>query len=189
MRHLELAYQSLNEHNETASLLRGTLEMTYEPALRLLVNALLAGNKILTCGNGGSAAEAQHLAAELSVRFETDRPAFAALSLCADSAALTACGNDYGYHRVFARQVEALGRPGDILVAFSTSGTSKNVVEAIHTARQRGLGTLGISGRRGMIAEPDIDMIIHSQSTARIQEMHLILVHMLMEGIERSLQK
>lgn len=182
------AIDDIDEHIATAQSVKALVDLYLDPAVDLLVNAIKNDHKILTCGNGGSAAEAQHLAAELSVRFVNDRRAFPALALCADSAALTACGNDYGYKRVFQRQVEALGRSGDVLVAFSTSGKSDNVLEAIHAARRAGMNVLGLSGRKGMLAECDIDLVIPSLSTARIQEMHLILVHLLMEGIERSLK-
>ena len=183
----EHAIQQVYAHANTLQGFRDLLELHFEPAVALLVGALKGGNKILLIGNGGSAAEAQHMAAELTIRFETDRQALAAIALTADSAALTACGNDYGYQNVFKRQIEALGRSQDVLVAFSTSGTSKNVVEGIHAARRAGMHVLGISGRKGMTAECDIDLICPGGNTARIQELHLLLVHLLVEAIERSL--
>lgn len=157
------------------------LELSFAPATALLAGVLKEGGKVLTCGNGGSATQASHLAAELVVRFQTDRPAWSAIALN-DPAVLTAAGNDYGYDRVFSRQVEALGRPGDVLVALSTSGSSKNVLEAIATARHRGLRTLGISGKTGLNC--DVDMRIPSTSTARIQECTLLLIHLLCEQLD-----
>jgi D-sedoheptulose 7-phosphate isomerase len=168
-----LALQSLLEP------LRTELALSFAPSHALLASALQSG-KVILCGNGGSAAQASHFAAELSVRYKTDRPALPALALT-DSAALTACGNDYGYDRIFARQVEALGRPEDVLVAFSTSGKSKNVLEAIACARHRGLRTLGISGSTGLNCDTDIR--VPSTETARIQECHLLIVHLLCEAL------
>ena len=182
------ALDRLKQLTDTLLDVRGLLELHYEPAVALLADAIARGNKILICGNGGSAAESQHLAAELLIRFDQDRRALPAIALTADSATLTACGNDYGYNQVFRRQIEALGRSGDVLVAFSTSGTSKNVTEAIHEARRHGMHVLGVSGRKGMVAECDVELIVPSTSTARIQEVHLLLVHLLVEGIERSLK-
>jgi D-sedoheptulose 7-phosphate isomerase len=160
--------------------LRTELDLSFAPASALLVGVLKEGGKVLTCGNGGSATQASHFAAELVVRFQTDRPAFPAMALN-DSAILTATGNDYGYPRVFARQIEALGKPQDLLVAFSTSGKSANVLEAIATARHRGVRTLGISGAR---MGCDVDICIPSTDTARIQEATLLIIHLLCESLE-----
>ena len=174
----------VHEHGLLLLELKNILDLHYDPAVSMMLNALAGGNKILTCGNGGSAMQAQHMAAEFVVRFQTDRRALPCIALSADSAILTACGNDYGYNRVFSRQVEAYGKPGDCLVVFSTSGKSPNVNEAIRSARGQGLTTLGISGWKGLIAGPDVDIVVPSTSTARIQEMHLLLVHLLLEGID-----
>jgi D-sedoheptulose 7-phosphate isomerase len=159
------------------------LALSFAPASQLLASVLKENHKVLVCGNGGSATQASHLAAELVVRFKTDRPAFGAIAL-SDAAILTAAGNDYGFERVFSRQVEALGRPGDLLVALSTSGTSANVLEAIATARHRGLRTLGISGKLGLNC--DVDVRIPSTSTARIQECTLLIIHLLCESLDRE---
>jgi phosphoheptose isomerase len=174
------------EHSRALTELAGVLDMTYDPAVAMLLHCLAEGKKILTCGNGGSAMQAQHMAAEFVVRFETDRRALPCLALSADPAIVTACGNDYGYDRVFSRQVEAYGNPGDCLVAFSTSGRSRNVAEAVLVARNRGLVTLGISGNKGLLCGPDVDIVVPSTSTARVQEMHLLIVHLLLEGVERG---
>jgi D-sedoheptulose 7-phosphate isomerase len=171
------ALQSLLEPLETE------LELSFAPAQSLLAGALKDNKKVLLCGNGGSASQATHFAAELVVRYHTDRPALAALALT-DSAVLSAAGNDYGYDRIFARQIEALGSPGDILVSFSTSGRSKNVLEAIATARHRGLRTLGISGSQGLNC--DVDIRVPSTETARIQECHLLISHLLAQSLEST---
>jgi D-sedoheptulose 7-phosphate isomerase len=160
-----------------------------EPASKMCLDTLANGGRILVCGNGGSAAQAQHLVAELVVRFETDRRALNAIALTADTAILTACGNDYGYERVFARQIEALGTAGDTLIAFSTSGKSKNIKEAIHAAHKKGMRILGISGNKGMNALCAIDIICPGSNTAIIQECHMVVTHLLCEAIERGVPK
>ena len=163
------------------------LHALYDPAVTMLATAIATGHKVLFCGNGGSACDAMHLAAELVVRFVADRKAYPAIALTADGAILTAGGNDYGYERVFSRQVEAYGQPGDVLVALSTSGKSKNVLEAILTAKHMGLGTLGLCGRAPMSC--DVDLCIPSNVTARVQEMHILVGHILIEGLEEMLPK
>lgn len=154
-----------------------------------LVGCLRAGGKLLICGNGGSAADAQHWAGELVSRFRYDRPGLAAIALTTDTSILTAIGNDYGYERVFARQVEALGRPGDLLFALSTSGRSANVVAALRAARAAGLGTVGFTGAEGgaMAALCDLLIQVPSDSTPRIQEGHEVLGHAICEMVERTL--
>jgi len=156
------------------------------------VGALTSGNKILACGNGGSAADAQHFAAELVGRFERERPGLAAIALTTDSSIVTAIGNDYGYNIVFARQVEALGQPGDILLAISTSGNSANVIAAIEAARQREMTVIALTGKGGgrigdMLDEFDIHLCVPSDRTARIQEVHLLTLHCLCDGIDEAL--
>ena len=156
---------------------------------RLCAEALLGGCKILFFGNGGSAADAQHLATELTVRFVADRRALAAIALTTDSSALTACGNDLGFDAIFSRQIEALGRPGDVAIGFSTSGNSPNVIRALETARKLGLTAAAFTGKTGGklrgIADPIL--MIPSGTTARIQEMHGILGHILCAEIEDRL--
>jgi D-sedoheptulose 7-phosphate isomerase len=151
--------------------------------------ALRAGRKVLVCGNGGSAADAQHFAAELVGRFTRERRAWPALALTTDTSALTAIGNDYGFDRVFARQVEAHGRPGDVLVGISTSGGSPNVLAAVETARARGLVTIGLTGRDGgaLGRAVNVHLNVPSQSTARIQEVHITLLHVLCDLVEQEL--
>ncbi|MBN9692318.1 MAG: SIS domain-containing protein [Verrucomicrobia bacterium] len=151
--------------------------------------ALDSGSKILTAGNGGSAADALHLSEELVGRFSKERPSLPAISLCADPTALTCIANDYGYERVFSRQVEGLGRPGDVLVVFTTSGNSPNLVLALKIARQRGLITIAVLGKNGGAAKglADHELIIPSQNTARIQELHTFILHAWLTQIEADL--
>lgn len=158
-------------------------------ATEISIAALRAGRKLLFCGNGGSAADAQHWAGELVSRFHYDRPGLPAIALTTDSSILTAIGNDYGYDRVFARQVEALGVAGDVLVAISTSGNSPNVVAAIEAARGQGLATIGFTGQGGgrMAALCDVCIRIPSTSTPRIQEGHEVLGHAVCALIEATL--
>jgi len=169
-----------------------TREAAEPEFLRLVgesVAALRGGGKLLLFGNGGSAAEAQHIAAELAVRYRRDRRALPALALTADSAVLTAAGNDLGYDEIFARQVEALGRPGDLALALTTSGRSANVIRGLDAARRLGLCAAALSGGDGGelhgLADPLV--LVPSFETARIQEMHLALGHVLCAAIERAL--
>jgi len=144
------------------------------------------GNKLLTCGNGGSAAEALHLAEELMGRFSRDRPPMAAVCLCADPAALTCIANDYGYEEVFARQVQGIGRAGDALVALSTSGKSANILRALRQAREQGLVTIGLLGRPGSPAEELCDLALTTAAgrSAHVQEIHLLVIHLLLEHLD-----
>jgi D-sedoheptulose 7-phosphate isomerase len=155
-------------------------------ACRLLVETLDSGGTVLTCGNGGSAAEALHLAEELSGRYRSNRPALRGLSLCADPTALTCIANDFGFDHVFARQVEALGRAGDLLVVFSTSGKSANLVRALHVARERGITTLGLLGGEGGACLPLCDhaVVVHGVDGAGVQEAHQMIMHILCEACE-----
>ncbi|MFN0123547.1 MAG: SIS domain-containing protein [Blastocatellia bacterium] len=144
------------------------------------------GGRILICGNGGSGCEAQHLATELVGHYKTDRAAFSAIALSADGALLTCIGNDFAFEDIFARQVEGLGNPGDVLIVFTTSGNSRNVARALEAARQRGLKTIALLGRGGGAArgQADIELIVASDETARIQEAHQFLLHAIMDVIE-----
>jgi D-sedoheptulose 7-phosphate isomerase len=158
-------------------------------AAEALVAALESGGTVYFCGNGGSAADAQHLAAELSGRYLAQRPALAALSLTTNSSALTAIGNDFGFERVFARQLEGLGVAGDVLVAISTSGTSANVVAAIEVAHQQGMMVIGMTGLKGrdFAALCDFALVTPSDSTPRVQEGHIAMGHVLCGLVERAL--
>jgi D-sedoheptulose 7-phosphate isomerase len=173
---------------ELAALTR-VLEERLIAAIGLAVAAIRAGNQILFCGNGGSSAEAAHLAAELAGRFYYDRAPLHALALNDSVPALTAVANDYGYEFVFARQLNAIGRPGDVLVALTTSGRSPNVLTALAAARAAGIRTIGLTGRRGrrFAAACDVGFVVESDDTARIQEIHLLLGHLLCARIEAEL--
>lgn len=154
----------------------------------VLARAIRAGGKLLVCGNGGSAADSQHVAAELGVRFLRDRRPIPAIALTVDSSVLTAAANDLGFERVFARQVEALGRPGDVLLAISTSGSSPNVLRAVERARALGLVTVGLTGEGGgeLARLVDHAVAIPSERTPRIQEAHLVVEHLLCEALEEA---
>lgn len=159
-------------------------------AAQLISERLLAEGKLLICGNGGSASDAQHFAAELVNRFEVERPALAAIALTTDGAILTSVANDYDFDRVFAKQVMALGRAGDLLVTFSTSGNSRNVVEAIAAAHDREMQVIALGGQQGglvaeLLQQDDIRIAVPSERTARIQEVHGIIIHCLCENIDR----
>jgi len=167
---------------------RAALELppVLERAVAAMHGCLRAGGKILACGNGGSAADAQHLAAELVGRFREERRALPAIALTADTALLTALGNDYGYQRVFARQVEALAQRDDVLLAFSTSGNSANVVEAAQTARRLGCTVIGFTGAGGgaLAGHADVLLKAPSSTVARIQEIHTLCIHVLCEALD-----
>jgi D-sedoheptulose 7-phosphate isomerase len=161
-----------------------------DEASRALVRAFRGGKKVLLCGNGGSAADAQHIAAELVVRMNLgDRPALPAVALTTDTSAITAAGNDIGFENIFARQVEALGTPGDVLVAISTSGDSENVLRAARTARERKMVVVGLLGRGGgrIAGLADVAVTIPSGDTQRIQEGHITVAHILCGLVERAM--
>ena len=158
-------------------------------AAGLIEESLRAGNKLLVCGNGGSAADASHFATEFVVRFIKDRPAYPAICLAADGGLLTAAGNDYGFDEIFARQVAAFGLPGDVLICLTTSGRSKNIERALQEAKARKLKTIVFLGRDGgsTVGMADVDLLVRSNSTARIQEAHQLLLHVLCEISETRL--
>lgn len=160
-----------------------------EAAIHLMVNSLKSDGKIMACGNGGSAADAQHFAAELLNRFEMERPPLAAVALTTDSSTLTSIANDYRYEEVFSKQVLGLGRKGDVLLAISTSGNSPNVIEAIHAAHQRGVHVVALTGKQGgkmaaLLKDTDVHLCVPADRTARIQEVHLVVLHCLCDGID-----
>ena len=158
-------------------------------AAGLIEESLRAGNKLLVCGNGGSAADASHFATEFVVRFMKDRPAYPAICLAADGGLLTAAGNDYGFDEIFARQVAAFGLPGDVLICLTTSGRSKNIERALQEAKARKLKTIVFLGRDGgsTVGMADVDLLVRTNSTARIQEAHQLLLHVLCEISETRL--
>ncbi|MBK7952951.1 MAG: phosphoheptose isomerase [Candidatus Accumulibacter sp.] len=183
----------ISQHfTESAQTKLDAIELLAAPvaeAIEAMVGCLLNNGKILACGNGGSAADAQHLAAELVGRFELERHELAAIALTTDTSTLTAIANDYGFKLVFAKQVRALGQPGDILVAISTSGNSANVIEAINAAHANDLRVLALTGQGGgtigeILRATDVHICVPAERTARIQETHLLVIHCLCDGID-----
>jgi D-sedoheptulose 7-phosphate isomerase len=170
----------------------GTLAPPIEQAARLMVHSLTQGGKILACGNGGSAADAQHFASEMVNRFEHERPGLAAIALTTDTSTLTSIANDYAYDQVFARQVKALGQPGDLLLAISTSGNSPSVLQAVEAAHARSMQVIALTGRNGgslaeQMQDDDVFLCVPAESTARIQEVHLLIIHCLCDAVDSVL--
>ena len=178
----------LLSHLEVITLSIETMQDKLETASKLVVQTLKNGNKILLCGNGGSAADAQHIAAELTGRYKTERRGLPAIALTTDSSVLTSIGNDYGYDRVFDRQVEALANIGDLIIGISTSGNSKNIINALKLGREIGCKTLGFSGHDGgdMNNVCDINLVVPSDETPRIQEMHILFGHIICQLIDNK---
>jgi D-sedoheptulose 7-phosphate isomerase len=169
-----------------------TLALPIAAAIDTMFGALANGSRILACGNGGSAADAQHFAAELIGRFERERPGLPAVALTTDASVLTALANDYAYDEIFARQIRALGQPGDVLLAITTSGNSANVLAAIEAAHEREMVVVALTGNgggnaNGVLTDLDIHICVPSERTARIQEVHLLTVHCLCDGIDAML--
>ena len=181
------AEQFFTEHMAVVEATRFALPQINRAA-SVLIKALQDGGKVLVCGNGGSAGDAQHFAAELSGRFETERRGLPGIALTTDTSAITAIANDYGYDRIFARQVEALSQVGDVFVGISTSGNSGNVIAAVEVAREHGLKTIGLSGRAGgKLAELcDVCVTVPSNNTARIQECHILTIHSWCAAIDEA---
>ena len=160
-----------------------------EQGSQVMVNALLNEGKILSCGNGGSAGDAQHFSSELLNRFERERPSLPAMALTTDSSTITSIANDYSYNEVFSKQIRALGQPGDVLLAISTSGNSPNVIEAIHAAHEREMRVVALTGKGGgeisaLLGPDDVHLCVPADRTARIQEVHLLTLHCLCDGID-----
>ena len=177
----------LNEHIEVAQKTKELLPLV-EEAGKICIESLKYGGKIILCGNGGSAADAQHIAAELSGRFKKERRALAAIAITTDTSALTSIGNDYGYEFVFSRQIEAIGKKGDVLIGISTSGNSENVIKAIESAKKIGMKVITLTGKNGgeMKNLGDVNVIIPSNNTPRIQEMHIMIGHMICALIDKE---
>lgn len=183
-KHLALSREALERATQDG----GLLDVARKIA-EVIAAGLRAGNKLLLVGNGGSAADAQHIAAEIVGRYKKDRPAYAAIALTTDTSALTAIGNDYGFEQVFARQVEGLGRRGDVLLAITTSGRSPNILAALKTARQHGLITVGFTGAKGtaIAAACDHLLVAPSEDTAVIQQIHMAFAHGICDVVEQML--
>jgi len=178
--------QEFTEHLITSQKTMDVISKSLELAAKICISTLKNNNKILIFGNGGSAADAQHIAAELVSRYKTERKGLGAIALTTDTSILTAIGNDYGYDRIFSRQIEALANPGDLAIGISTGGTSKNVVNALIEAKKINCRTIGFSGRDGGDFNDlcDINLIVPSDDTPRIQEMHIFIGHTLCHLIE-----
>ncbi|MDB9968067.1 phosphoheptose isomerase [Gammaproteobacteria bacterium] len=192
---MELADRIGQHFQDSIAIKQQSLEVLIEPIHRAgeaMVNSLLKNGKILSCGNGGSAGDAQHFSAELLNRFEKERPGLPAMALTTDSSTLTAIANDYSYEEIFSKQVSALGQAGDVLLAISTSGNSANVAAAMKAAQEREMLTVVLSGNDGgtmasMLGEQDIEIRVPSRRTARIQEVHLVVIHCLCDFIDTQL--
>jgi D-sedoheptulose 7-phosphate isomerase len=189
----ELLERITARFEESARLKREMAPMLAEPILaagRMMARALATGGRVLACGNGGSAADAQHFAAELLNRFECERPPLAAIALTTDSSTLTSIANDYDYRQVFSKQVQALGRGGDVLLAISTSGNSPNVLAAMEAARAAGMRVVALTGRDGgsigrSLSDGDIELRVAHPSTAHVQEVHILALHCICDAIDQ----
>ena len=181
--------ESLLESAELKRKVAEAMADSIEKAIEAMCSALRAGKKVLLMGNGGSAADAQHIAAELVSRFKKERKAIPAISLSTDTSILTAIGNDYGFEKVFERQIEALGNKGDVVIGISTSGNSENVYRAMKLAKEMGLKTIGLLGNDGGKIKDfsDIPLIVPSKNTPRIQEAHITIEHIICEGVEKKI--
>ncbi len=192
---MELTNRILKHFDDSVQTKLQAREVLAQPiaeAAQALVTCLTNDGKILVCGNGGSAADAQHFAAELINRFEIERPALAAIALTTDSSVLTSIANDYDFSQIFSKQVRGLGMADDVLIAISTSGNSINVVEAIHAAHERDMRVVALTGREGgtmgeLLEAGDFHLCVHAESTARIQEVHLLVLHCLCDAIDHLL--
>lgn len=183
----------INQHfSDSASLKLEVVNALAAPiaaAAERMVQCLMNEGKILACGNGGSAADAQHFSAELLNRFEMERPGLAAFTLTTDASTITSIGNDYDFNQIFSKQVKALGQPNDLLLAISTSGNSPNVIAAIHAAHERDMAVVALTGKTGgqitdILTDEDFHLCVTHQSTARIQEVHILIIHCLCDAID-----
>ena len=192
---MDLIARVAKHFEDSAHTKLNAIEMLAAPiaaAIETLTNSLINGGKILACGNGGSAGDSQHFAAELIGRFEAERQELAAIALTTDSSIITALGNDYSFDQIFARQVRGLGHAGDVLLAISTSGNSANVIEAVKAAHDAEMHVIALTGKGGgligeMLRDDDIHLCVPADRTARIQETHLLVIHCLCDGIDALL--
>ncbi len=195
LKNMDLIARVAQQFEDSAHTKLNAAELMAAPiaaAIETLFNSLISGGKILACGNGGSAGDAQHFAAELIGRFEAERQELAAVALTTDSSILTAVGNDYGFNYIFSKQVRGLGHAGDVLLAISTSGNSANVIEAIKAAHEGDMRVVALTGKGGgqigeMLRDDDIHLCVPADRTARIQETHLLVIHCLCDGIDALL--
>jgi len=182
----EIIQKELNGHKETILDVINILPDVIQEACEMSLETIKSGNKILLCGNGGSAADAQHIAAEFTGRYKVERRGLPAIALTTDTSALTAIGNDYGYDRVFERQVESLANPGDLLIGISSTGNSDNVIKAFKKAKEIGCKTVGLSGKGGgkFNDSCDLNVVVPSEDTPRVQEMHILIGHTICQIID-----
>jgi D-sedoheptulose 7-phosphate isomerase len=184
-----------NHFNESIQVKINAADVLVEPiekAAQLMSHALLSGGKILSCGNGGSACDAMHFSGELLNRLERERPSLPAIALSADISAITAIGNDYSYHEIFAKQIQALGQENDVLLAISTSGNSVNILKAIEAAHLRGMHIVALTGKNGgdvppLLTSKDVEIRVPANRTMRIQEMHILIIHCLCDLIDQQI--
>jgi D-sedoheptulose 7-phosphate isomerase len=181
-----MVIKELKDHQQLVQKVIDLLAADIELACQMITSAIKSGKKVLLAGNGGSAADAQHIAAELCGRFVKERRALPGIALTVDTSALTAIANDYGYQHVFSRQVEALAQPGDLFIGISTSGNSHGILNAFEAAKKHNCKTLGLSGRDGgkMNGLCDLNIVVPSPTTARIQEMHILIGHILCQAVD-----
>ncbi|OGC10167.1 phosphoheptose isomerase [candidate division WOR-1 bacterium RIFOXYC2_FULL_37_10] len=181
--------EELKESIEVKNKAIESLVPKIEEASKILISAIKSGNKILICGNGGSAADSQHFSAELISRFKKERPSIPAIALTTDTSILTAIGNDYSFDKVFSRQIEGLGQKGDILIGISTSGNSKDVIEAFNTAKNKGIKTIAFLGGTGgkIKGTTDIEITVPTDNTPRVQECHITIIHIICNLIEQEI--
>jgi D-sedoheptulose 7-phosphate isomerase len=187
---LKMIEKELQAHKEVIEKIIEVIIPQIEEAATVVVETLKNGNKVLLCGNGGSASDAQHIAAELTGRYKTERKGLAGIALNTDTSAMTAIANDYGYDRIFDRQVEALAREGDLLIGISTSGNSMNIISAIATAKLMGCRIIGLSGKEGgdMSRLCHLNLVVPSDDTPRIQEMHILIGHILCQAVDNAFE-
>ncbi len=187
---LDMIHKELQSHKETIEKTIEVMVPSIEKASELVTQTLKNGHKILLCGNGGSAADAQHIAAELTGRYKSERKGLPGIALTTDTSALTAISNDYGYDRIFDRQVEALAHQGDLLIGISTSGNSANVISALKCAQELGCKTLGMSGHDGGTMNDlcTLNLVVPSTDTPRIQEMHILIGHILCQAVDDAFE-
>lgn len=187
----------INNFNESAQTIQASSEALAEKiaqAAQLMTDSMIAGGKLLVCGNGGSAADAQHFSAEMLNRFEMERPGLPAVALNTDGSTLTSIANDYHYDEVFAKQVQALGQPRDVLIVITSSGNSTNVIKAVNAAHNRSLRCIALNGGMGgelsrHMTDKDIDIVVSGRSTARIQEVHGLIIHCFCDLIDRQITR
>lgn len=183
-----MVLEELKSHQNTINKVIDQIVPQIEQGCQLIIDTLKKGNKILIAGNGGSAADAQHIAAEFTGRFEVERQALPAIALTVDTSALTAISNDYGFEKVFSRQILAYAKPGDLFIGISTSGNSKNIIDALKTAKDQNCLCIGLSGRDGGLMNDlcDLNIVVPDDRTARIQEMHILIGHILCRSVDNS---